>query len=234
MYQSLGYILNRRPFRESSQLLDIFTEDYGRICCVARPAKKRGKVVKGDIEPFRMLQMQWIGKGDVQTLIDVEEKGRHDIPPSELMFGLYLNELLLKLTRQHVSQTELFSAYKFTLHKLHDVVINRHILMRFELYLLNMLGYPIDETVISKDELNESSQILSFNLDDGLIIKPHTSFDTTSMQSQGITISKELFLALQDIQNMQESEWKALRSFLDKVLSIMVNRPLNSRKFLDF
>ena len=62
MYQSFAYILNRRPFRDTSLLLDIFTEDFGRICCVARPAKKRGKIVKAHTEPFRYLHLQWIGK----------------------------------------------------------------------------------------------------------------------------------------------------------------------------
>ena len=124
-------------------LVDIFSEDYGRICCVARPAKKRGKIVKGNLEPFRYLNIQWIGKGDVQTLTEADERGRHNVPPSEMLLGLYLNELLLLLTRQHVVLPDIFKAYKYTLHKLSDPLINKQIVMRFELYLLQSLGYPI-------------------------------------------------------------------------------------------
>ena len=144
MQQSFGYILNQRPFRDNSVLVDIFTEDYGRICCVARPAKKRGKILKGSLEQFRYLKLQWLGKGNVQTLIDADERGRHNIPASEMMVGLYLNELILLFTTQHNPQADLFSAYKYTLHKLSDPLVNRQVLMRFELYLLTILGYPFD------------------------------------------------------------------------------------------
>jgi len=144
MEQSFAYILNRRPFRDSSLLVDIFTEDYGKICCVARPAKKRGKVLKGHTEPFRYLNIQWIGKGDVQTLTEADERGRHNIPASELMLGIYINELLLLFTQPHVPQNDLFNAYKYTLHKIGDEQINQQILMRFEIYLLQSLGYSLD------------------------------------------------------------------------------------------
>ncbi len=234
MFESLGYIINRRPFRESSLLLDILTEEYGRICCVARPAKKRGKIVKGDLEPFRLLKLQWLGKGDVQTLTAIDEKGRHEIPPSELMVGLYLNELLLLLTRQHVPQPELFSAYKFTLHKLHDAEINRQILMRFEIFILNVLGYPLDESVISKDDIDNNREILRFNLEEGLTQITEKRDHSIIQSNSNIPISADLFLALQDIQNMQESHWKELRIFLDEIFQILANKTINSRKFLSF
>ncbi len=231
--QSFGYILNRRPYRDTSLLVDIFTEDYGRICCVARPAKKRGKIVKGNTEPFRYLHLQWIGKGDVQTLTEADERGRHSIPPSELMLGLYLNELLLLLTRQHLPQAELFSAYKYTLHKIGDAEINRHILMRFEIYLLNCLGFPLE---LNQDRHNSisKSDYYQFSTDEGLVLGLAEYSKEAHDSSHNILISTKLLLALHDIQNMQESQWKELRQFLDKVFSALAPRTINSRKLLSF
>lgn len=234
MSESYAYVLNRRPFRDSSLLLDIFSEDFGRICCVARPAKKRGKVVKGHTEPFRYLHIQWIGKGDVQTLTEADERGRHTIPPAELMLGIYLNELIMIFTQQHQPYKALFNAYKYTLHKLGDSQINRHILMRFELYLLQNLDYSI-EADVSEDELKElvqSGQGFSFTKDNGLVLEDRIQASISPYQTHKIYISAELLLALQDIQNMQESSWKELRVFLDGVFNILSPRPINSRKLL--
>lgn len=222
MQQSFAYVLNQRPFRDSSVLLDLFTEDFGRICCVARPAKKRGKILKGSLEQFRYLKLQWIGKGDVQTLTEADERGRHSIPASEMMLGLYLNELILLFTQSHNQQKELFSAYKYTLHKLADPLINRHILMRFEIYLLAVLGFSLDKENIATD------MRYIFSEENGLMLgrnKPN---------AHEIYITGDLLLAIQDIQNMQESHWKMLRVFLDKVFSRLAPRTINTRKLLTF
>lgn len=222
---SYGYILNRRPFRESSLLVDLFTEDFGRICCVARPAKKRGKVIKGNLEPFRYLELQWLGKGDVQTLTQVEEHGRHDIPASELMLGLYLNELLLLLTRQHVPMPNLFKAYKYTLHKLSDPEINQQIVMRFELYLLESLGHSINSESLQSEQAISSEIEYLFSPDEGIQEDGIGRFS-------GISISGELLLSLQDMTSMKTKHWKLLRQFLDEVFRLLSPRTINTRKLL--
>ena len=226
MPASFGYILNTRPFRDTSYLVDIFSEDHGRICCIARPAKKRGKIVKGNLQPFRYHHLQWIGKGEVQTLTEVDERGRHSIPAAELMLGIYLNELLLLLTRQHVPMPELFSAYKYTLHKLVDPLINQQILMRFEMYLLAHLGYPL--------EIQAEAEILPemryrLTQDNGLISSSNEEISSALHQQ---TITGELLLALEDLAAMEASHWKQLREYLDATLQSLAPRPLNARKLL--
>ncbi len=230
MPDSFAYILNSRPFRDASVILELFSEDFGRICCIARPAKKRGKILKGMLEPFRYLHCQWIGRGEMQTLTSADERGRHHIPASEMMLGLYLNELLLLLTHPHVAMPELFSAYKITLHKLADPQLNRQILMRFEVYLLAALGYPL---AMDKDAI-QLRQAYLFNTETGLI--PANAEEPSNQQhaQSKILLSGELLLALQDIQNMQESHWRELRRFLDQVFSRLAPRPINARKLLRF
>ncbi len=234
MNHSYGYVLNQRPFRDSSYLIDLFTEDYGRICCVARPAKKRGKIVKGNLEPFRFLHFQWLGKGDVQTLTEADERGRHVIPASEMMLGLYLNELLLLLTRQHVAFPELFSAYKYTLHKLGDPSVNRQIVMRFELYLLDVLGYPV---IPPEDADISFNRHYRFTLEGGLIaLTEAISADREAPDSlsQNTCIRGDVLSALQDIQQMKAKHWKQLRTFLDGVFTELAPRKINARQLLNF
>lgn len=224
--QSFGYILNHRPFRDNSLLVDIFTEDFGRICCVARPAKKRGKILRGSLEPFRYLHISWIGKGDVQTLTEADERGRHTIPPSEMMMGLYLNELLLLLTQPHAPQSALFSAYKYTLHKLGDPEINKQIMMHFELYLLASLGLPIE---VQSNQAISVKMRYRFCLEGGIMLADSDE----NPQTRSVNISGDLLIALQDIQNLQDEHWKQLRVFLDAVFLYLTPRTINSRKLLN-
>lgn len=196
---------------------------------MARPAKKRGKVLKGTIQSFRYLNIQWIGKGDVQTLTDADERGRHNIPPSELMMGLYLNELLLLLTNQHAPMPDLFSAYKYTLHKLGDPIINQQIMMRFELYFLESLGHSLNlqESGNDPDDINPELRY-KFIPSQGL-----AEIDNDKMvRSDEMIISGELLLALQNIQSMTESQWQALRQFLDIVFRAIAPRRINTRRLL--
>ena len=231
MNQSFAYILNRRPFRDTSMLVDIFTEDYGRICCVARPAKKRGKIVKGNLEPFKYLSVQWLGKGDVQTLTEVDERGRHSIPPSELMLGLYMNELLLLLSRQHVAMPELFSAYKYTLHKLGDKDINRQILMQFEVYLLATLGYSLS---LQTDEVIQPKMRYRFSQDEGLVADDSLNQESATHEyyPNNLKITGDLLIALQDLKSMSVAEWKQLRQLLDAIFALLAPRQINARKLL--
>jgi len=224
--QSFGYILNHRPFRDTSLLVDIFTEAYGRICCVARPAKKRGKILKGSLEPFRYLHLQWIGKGDVQTLTEADERGRHTIPPSEMMMGLYINELLLLLTQKYVAFPELFSAYKYTLHKLNDPEINKQIMMQFELYLLASLGLPLTPQT---DEAISTKMRYRFSLESGIKVLD----DVVDHQSRSVNIEGDLLIALQDMKSLNDEHWKQLRQFLDSVFLLLTPRIINSRKLLN-
>ncbi len=224
-------------------LVDIFSEDYGRICCVARPAKKRGKIVKGNLEPFRYLNIQWIGKGDVQTLTEADERGRHNVPPSEMLLGLYLNELLLLLTRQHVVLPDIFKAYKYTLHKLSDPLINKQIVMRFELYLLQSLGYPIQlpneqasEQGSEQDKQQSNKQITGeisnkiryrFIENEGLV--RYLGNTNTS----GV-ISNKLLIAIENLAEMEDTQWHELRLFLDSVFKQLAPKQIHSRRLISF
>lgn len=228
MPESFGYILRNRPYRENSRLLDIFTQDNGRIPCIARPAKKRGKVMSGTLEPFRYLHLQWIGRGNVFTLTQADERGRHNLPPSELFSGLYLNELIYRLSQQHQATPELFQAYKQTLHRMIDPPTNPQALMRFELFLLETLGYDIN---LYEDDSNSepiTAQHRYRYIPQHGIIKN----DPETQQADGFILSGHLLTALRDLNTMQLEHWQELRHFLDKIITFLVGKPLNSRQFL--
>ena len=63
------------------------------------------------------------------------------------------------------------------------------------------------------------SDYYQFSTDEGLVLGLAEDSKAAHESSHNILISTKLLLALHDIQNMQESQWKELRQFLDKVFS---------------
>ena len=229
MPESFGYILRNRPYRESSRLIDVFSQTDGRITCIARPAHKRGKIMAGTLEPFRYLQLQWVGRGEVFTLRQADEWGRHEIAAKELLKGIYLNELILKLCEQHYPLSSLFQAYKQTLHRITEPSTNPQALMRFELFLLEALGYEINlyQTDDHGEDISTPNHYL-YLPQQGLIKKDSCIIT----QPDGFPLSATLLIALRDLSGMEEADWKELRVFLDRLFTYLVGRPLHSRKLL--
>ena len=134
-----AYILHRRPYRETSLLVELFSRDSGRVGAVARGGRKPRKGAP-PLEPFRPLQVSWAGKGDLRTLRETEPEGQAvPLAGEALYLGFYVNELLLRLCPRFDPYPWVFSAYTATLQALaageRDAALRR-----FETGLLRELG----------------------------------------------------------------------------------------------
>jgi DNA repair protein RecO (recombination protein O) len=82
---SAAFILRRNPYRDTSFLLDMFTRDAGKITCVAKFSKGKGTRTKGMLEPFRLLEVSWTGRGEVFTLFHADETCRYALKQGALI-----------------------------------------------------------------------------------------------------------------------------------------------------
>ena len=83
------FVLHRRPYRETSLLMELFARDAGRVGVVARGARRHGA---RPLEPFVELQARWGGRGDLGQLYDAEPVGGAlPIRGTALYSGFYLN-----------------------------------------------------------------------------------------------------------------------------------------------
>lgn len=140
-----GYILHHRPFRESSQILDIVTPDYGRIALVARGSRGARSRLAGILRPFLPLRVSWVAKSDLGTLTGAEAVG----PPTgvrgdALMSAYYVNELLLNFLHRDDPQPEIFELYATLITSLVRSAGVAAKLRSFELELLRLLGYAVN------------------------------------------------------------------------------------------
>jgi DNA repair protein RecO (recombination protein O) len=143
--QQPAYVLHARPYRETSLLLECLTRDHGRLGVVARGVRReRARVQRAQLEPFQPLTLDLSLRGELATLRGAEPAG----PPLRLpadagMAGLYLNELVVRLTGRQDPQPDLFEAYARTLPRLLGPGPLGWQLRRFERDLLAAIGYAL-------------------------------------------------------------------------------------------
>lgn len=140
-----AFILHRRPYRETSLLLEVFTRSEGRIAMLAKGAKRGRGNRAALLQAFVPLQLCWTGRSDLKTLTDVEARGSplHLSGPS-LISAFYLNELIVRLLQPQDPYEELFAAYQQALQQLafHPQRMQWSLRL-FEKELLQELGYGL-------------------------------------------------------------------------------------------
>ena len=137
-----GYLLHTQPYRETSLLVEVFTPQHGRFTLVARGARRPRADVRGVLLPFQPLTLSWFGKGEVRTLHTAEWNGGvPQLSGIRLVCGFYLNELMLKLTARDDAEPRAFTIYDQAVRALAQTHTLSSVLRRYELRLLQALGY---------------------------------------------------------------------------------------------
>ena len=141
--QQPAYVLHARAYRESSLLLECFTRDHGRVGLVARGVRKeKSRMPRALLQAFVPLLLSWSGGGELATLIAADAEGAPVALAGEAsLCGLYVNELVLRMTMRQDAHADLFAAYGETLLRLAGAESAAWTLRRFERDLLEFLGY---------------------------------------------------------------------------------------------
>ena len=156
-----AWLLHHRPFRDSSQILDILSRDHGRLAVVARGSRGAKSKLRGILRPFLPLQLSWVIRSDLGTLTGAEmDSAPLSLTGDALLSGYYLNELILKLTHRHDPQPEIFAAYGRAIERLAGSREVAAYLRQFEIELLGMLGYALnlDHDTESREPLRPQQQ----------------------------------------------------------------------------
>lgn len=138
------YVLHTYPFKETSLVVELFAQGFGRVATTAKGARRPRSAMRGMLQSFQPLLATWSGKLELKTLHGLEWGGGLLLLKGEaLMCGFYLNELLLRLLPREDPHETLFEYYSETLKVLASGQDLAATLRRFELKLLQELGYAI-------------------------------------------------------------------------------------------
>lgn len=183
------FLLTSTPWRENSLRLDVFSRDYGRIALLARSARTRGSELRGIIVPFIPFSASWYGKEALKTLHRAEWLGGWKQPQSRTLFsGLYVNELLIKLTASEDPNPTIYTA---TERVFQHICTNTHptaALRRFEWELLHALGLS--------PNFNEDASGAAINPNKFYLIQPESPpfcLNHTEHTTSGIAVSGHIF-----------------------------------------
>lgn len=135
-----AFILQRREYQDSSLILDLLTENHGRISVLAKAARKRKD--SGLFQIGYRLITGWVGQSELKTLTQIEGRSL-DVPADCYLAVYYLNELLIYLLPKQDPQSEIFHHYQRTLVSFPISGVETS-LRNFEIDLLGLLGLMPD------------------------------------------------------------------------------------------
>ena len=138
------YVLHSYPFKETSLVVELFSKEFGRIAAVAKGARRPHSAMRGMLQSFQILDGAWSGKNELKTLHSLDwSAGLTLLKGEALMCGFYMNELLLRLLPREDAHENLFAYYQATLKTLAESKNLAITLRRFELKLLQEMGYAV-------------------------------------------------------------------------------------------
>ncbi len=165
MESKAGYLLHRRPYGNSSEILYYLTEQ-GLIHALAKGSKKPKSHFYGQLQYFVATTLAWQGRSDLKTLVSAEQSGLlPPIPYNNHVAMMYLNELLMLLRIDNSLYQSIYPQYQNTLKQLQADNNIALILRRSEWFLCCLLGYQLEVP----DHINNSDYI-QFSVQEGLIL----------------------------------------------------------------
>lgn len=145
-----AFVLHARPWRETSAIVELLTCTHGRVGVVARglsTAKKQP--LRAALQPLQFLRVDYVQRGELARLAAAEAQDNAPVLTGErLLAGLYVNELLLRLTARNDPAPAVFELYARVRTALAQANPLAWELRRFERDLLDALGVglPWDST----------------------------------------------------------------------------------------
>lgn len=164
-----GLVLHRRPYRETSMIVDFFTLNQGRLSAVVRGIRQSKSDKKSLLQAFQPLHLRFSGKTELKTLSHVEPASHAFALKGEALYcGFYVNELITRVLPQGLSCDVFFEHYLSCLHTLQSNVDNEIALRRCEFALLDELGVLPDLSVSCDGEDIEKDRSYHFHEGKGI------------------------------------------------------------------
>jgi len=220
-----GFVLHRRPYSETSLLVDLFSREHGRLTVIAKGARQRKSQVRGVLRPFGLITLGWSGKGEVKTLTQCESPGpAFNLRRRRLFCGYYLNELLLKFLHRYDPHEALFDYYQAAVAQLAQGADDETVLRVFEKQLMNEAGYGLQ---LDRDQDSGTAVIADriYRYLPGV-----GAFPDKPGRNEGILVHGSSLIALRTETGFDERARLELKQLNRSVLRVLLEgRPLLSR-----
>lgn len=217
-----AFILQHRPYRETSLLMEVFTRDFGIVPVLAKGVRKEKSKWAGLLTPFSLLQISYLDKTELKIFTQAELVSHFPLQKLALYCGFYVNELLQAFLHRYDPHAYLFESYQACLVDLMHSQTIEQTLRYFELDLLEETGYGVQ---LDSQQLNNQTiqplQRYNFVAGDGIVA-----------DSMGI-VSGATLMTLNVKASLTGAALNESKLLLRKMLEVhLQGKPLKSRHVL--
>ena len=223
----IAYILHKRPYRETSSILEVLTKDYGRVSLMARGCRGKRSKIAGNLMLFTPLVVSWQGKGNLPYLKSVE---RADLKApvlknKSLLSAMYINELLMYFLHKYDVHDAIFEQYHHCLYALENSNNLEIALRKFEIQLLELLGFGLNlHAEADTGELILADEMYHYYVEHG----PVKSRDSNAVNVPQISGSCLLALSTEQFQIIAEN--KLYLTEIKRLMRLVINHHLGNKK----
>lgn len=237
-------VLRTIEFSETSLVVTLFTEDFGKIGALAKGARRPKGPFEGALDLLAMVRIVFLRKSSEALDLLTEAKlvrrfraGQRDL--SRLYAGYYVAELLSELTDNGDPHPELFAVADETLRALDADGPVPQAVLRFELATLRLLGHaPSLAECVGCGKQVEVEGRVPFGLTAGGVL----CADCRSGQRQVASVNGRVIQTLRRFATAEGDAWKELtideqvrgelRGLWNNYLAHLVGHKLRMHEFL--
>lgn len=154
-FQDQAYLLHIKPYRESSALVRLLTQEHGLVGGVLKGVYKKDKraaAYRASLQLGNALEIVCLGRSDLKSIIQADAVSVFPVLNNTRIFLClsYANELLLRLLQEGLPCKKMFHRYQQLIASLSLVANDVHSplleasLRAYEFDLLDLLGFGLD------------------------------------------------------------------------------------------
>jgi len=163
---------------ETSQILTVYSRDFGRMGLIAKGSKRKRRGAPGTIDLFQLIELVFIERPSAGLHLLTESRPlenftglRRDLARGYAAF--FVAELLLSLTEEHDPSPPIFDLAAGTLRMLCETAQPKVVLHAFEIRLLQLIGLlpRLDRCVLCGGALGGGEEV-AFSASSGGTVCP--------------------------------------------------------------
>lgn len=153
----IGFVIHSRTYKEHGRHLELFTLQHGRVSAYLQCPKKGGTKNGAELQLFCPLSLSWkTGKSQRVIITEASLSGEQlQLTIPNIFTGMYCNELIYYLFYAKDGSVALFGNYVAVLRELASGNDYRICLRRFQISLLEALGYGINVDIDERELLQD-------------------------------------------------------------------------------